>query len=168
MNPTEEHWQNPDDFEDDAMPKTPPDIQAIVAQSVEQRGYWRLWTVDNLLARHVCKLIEEASEAAECIYLPLPLKLAVKLVGWLARVYFDDSKFWLPSAGSPEWRQRRARYEHALPSLQKELADCQVVLFSAAEAISKAQPVSAKPRFRIAYEALKKSRLDVSRGVRKE
>ena len=123
--------------------------QTIVAANVAARGYADGWTAEQFVARQLAKLTEELGESLDQID---------GLDAWA-----DEN--WL-TVGYDAGRAARAQFDVReawggvyLPNpdaLRAELADMQVVLFAAAQALD----------FNIAQAAIDKSAADVARGVR--
>jgi hypothetical protein len=106
-----------------------PPPQQIVADNVRERGYYqdgsgRYWLDFELACRQICKMLEEVAEAAKYVWLPWPLRLAVRIAGALARWYFDKEAPW----------HRACLGEYDILSFKGELSDMQVVLFVAGDA----------------------------------
>lgn len=129
--------------------------QERVYQSVSDRGYTRNWTDDQFLARQLAKLTEEVAEAVGGVAVDAwtPTQDWLEQLHWAgqsARAAFDDAEMW-DNAGP----------EDAV-ALRKELADCQVVLFCAAQALARHTGES----FDVVTAAVEKATADVTRGVR--
>ena len=124
--------------------------QTIVAANVAARGYMAGWTREQFVARQLCKMTEELAEAARQI---TPSTYEHRRLGdWLealqdagiaARLAFDERSEWTGLI-------------HISRLAPSELADMQVVLFAAAQALD----------FDIVQAAIDKSSQDVARGVR--
>ena len=124
--------------------------QQIVAANVAARGYRDGWTQEQFVARQLAKLQEEVSEAAISI---CTINSPKKLRRWImesvragirARYAFDTPELWRnTSVVDPD-------------ALRSELADMQVVILAAAQALD----------FDVVQAAIDKSSADVARGVR--
>lgn len=120
--------------------------QEIVAANVAARGYRDGWTAEQFVARQLCKLTEELSEALACMSDPGWHHYwtdDAHMAGRLAREDFDRKVLW-------------DTVEIDADTLRAELADMQVVLFAAAAALE----------FDVVQSAIDKSGADVARGVR--
>lgn len=126
--------------------------QERVARSVEQRGYYSGWTDEELVNRHAAKLLEETVECAEEAWLPWWVRLSARLTGALARRAFDRRRV---------WERTRPKNSEAHARFQKELADVQVVLLSAASI-----PNVGHLPFNVIAAAVAKADADRARGVR--
>lgn len=124
--------------------------QEIVAANVATRGYANGWTDIQFAARQIAKAVEELAEAANHITGPAHFHAThywlndLKDAGIAARIQFDQPLHW-----------RDIGIDN-IEKLQRELADVQVVLFAAAQALD----------FDVAQAAIEKSSADVARGVR--
>ena len=126
--------------------------QEIVAANVAARGYRDGWTVDQFVARQLAKLQEELGEAIEHTdcndelhnRLFILLSNNATMAGERGKAAFDDKRCW------------DGVMIRGLDALRAELADMQVVLFAAAQALD----------FDIVQAAVDKSSQDVARGVR--
>ena len=137
--------------------------QHEVFELVKARGYLDDWTVAQFLCRQVVKLQEELAE--------LSIKALPNLGAWRQYANFQQSAGALASARFDEprersidyWRDsaRRVSNVSRIMEIREELADMQVVLFCAAEAVS----LMMEP-FDVAEVALEKAKDDVERGVR--
>lgn len=126
-------------------------VQEAVFKSVEARGYVKGWTEEQFFGRQVCKLLEELGELSRYARLP-GLLSGILALGYRARGVFDDRKAWErlgPGAGYA-------------PEMEEELADLQVVLFCAAEAVGRMRG----ERFDLVEAAMRKAGKDVERLVR--
>lgn len=124
--------------------------QEIVAANVAARGYRDGWTAEQFVARQLAKLTEELSEVVCDVAFPssntrgVDWRVSVSMAGLSGRWLFDDRPAWENiSLDDPD-------------AIRAELADMQVVLFAAAQALD----------FDIAQAAIDKSSADVARGVR--
>lgn len=123
--------------------------QKRIYEAIEARGYLGDWTRDELIGRHLLKLIEEASELVGAVEVPGSATFWPWHNLWKAaersRVLFDkgDKSTW-------------AGLEIDQEILKKELADCAVVLFSLAQVVG----------FDLLQAAVEKAERDVKRGVR--
>lgn len=136
------------------------EIQNLVAEAIEQRGYRKDWTDAQFLARQIAKLQEELAEMAyhvrDDVYAgddQTELELRIQTAGSRAKAYFDGN--WFHTAGlrddSVETRE----------AIKSEAADCLVVLFNIAAVI---EQITGEP-FDLVTAALQKARSDVKRGV---
>ena len=130
--------------------------QQEVYDAVAARGYTEGWTDGQFVARQLCKLTEELDEATLHIHLP-DSRLSwgrwlfhLSNAGISARDEFDNKDRW-----NDAWISD-------LEALRSELADLQVVLFCAAEALARA---TGEP-FDVVQKAKEKALADVERGVR--
>ena len=128
--------------------------QEIVAANVAARGYANGWTAEQFVARQLCKMTEELGEASDQIVSTASVSPISRNVLW-----------WIDKLGDAERRARIAfdnpadwcNFKFSDPdALRSELADMQVVLFAAAEALG----------FDVVQAAIEKSSKDVERGVR--
>ena len=123
--------------------------QTIVAANVAARGYRDGWTAEQFVARQLAKMTEELAECATGALVTnpgyLPSWLAVLSdAGILAHKAFDRLDVWQNvSLVNPD-------------ALRSELADMQVVILAASEALG----------FDVLQAAIDKSSADVARGVR--
>ena len=127
-----------------------PTPQQRVYKNVSARGYTGDWTREELIGRHILKLVEEVQETADNLTTPgadtyWPWKNLAKAAE-RSKVLFDarDEITW-PGLEIDE------------DGLKKELTDCLVVVLSLAEVIG----------FDVIQSAIDKSTADVARGVRK-
>ena len=137
--------------------------QREVFELVKARGYLDDWTLAQFLCRQVVKLQEELAELTETA---LP-----NTGGWRdelrATLYAGNKarhRFDLPRETSlPRWRDAAGRVSGAgrVGKVREELADLQVVLFCAAQAVS----LMCGP-FDVVEAALEKAEGDVGKGVR--
>jgi len=142
--------------------------QQATAGLVAQRGYQKGYTPSAFLARQALKAIEEIAELGTAIAQSLQSNTQqgraeiTSLAAFLgetqphaqkARIMFDANIF--------EGKPIQIAPAH-LETIAAELADLQVVLYCAAEALDKlGRPTD------LAEEALQKARNDVARGVRR-
>jgi len=121
--------------------------QEIVAANVAARGYRDGWTVEQFVARQLAKLTEELAEATACVSDPGWRHLWRDMLfeaGAYVREDFDRPMLWdTITVRDPG-------------TLRAELADMQVVIFAAAEALG----------LDVVQAAIDKSAADVVRGVR--
>ena len=137
-----------------------PDIQRLVFENIQKRGYVDGYDPATLLRRQVCKLIEEIAEVEQ--HSPLSeVGDDLQAVGQKARRLFDDKEEW-------EYVSLHAKVtDSQAAGLAKELADMQVVLFVASEVL--AQIMGEGPngeRYSVLAAAFNKSIGDIKRGVR--
>lgn len=131
------------------------EVQADVALAVERRGYRDGWREESFLARQVAKFVEELGELMMLIYprgrdfLP-KWKEDLLISATRARLAFDDVEDW-----------ERAEVGD-LEAIKGELADLQVVLFCAAQAVGEL----CGDGFDVVEAARQKALGDVERGVR--
>jgi NTP pyrophosphatase (non-canonical NTP hydrolase) len=125
--------------------------QERIYKAIEARGYVGDWTRDELIGRHLLKLIEEMGETAATIAVPgadifWPWK-KLSLAAERSRVLFDhgDKRTW-------------EGIEIDMDALKREMADCAVVLFSLAQVVG----------IDLVAVAMEKATADVSRGVRRQ
>lgn len=124
--------------------------QEIVAANVAARGYKNGWTDEQFAARQLAKAVEELAEAANHVIGPAHFHAThywlndLKDAGIAARIQFDQPLHWR-DIGIDD-----------IAKLRRELADVQVVLLAAAQALD----------FDIIQAAIHKSGADVERGVR--
>lgn len=134
-----------------------PSPQETVYTAVVERGYREGWTAEQFVARQAVKLVEEVAEIAEALILPPAILGQILRVGEDAGNVFDrvkDTRVW-----------EDATIVDML-ALQKELADAQVVLFCAAEALNEVLNKHGEERFDVVAAAQAKAMADVTRGVR--
>lgn len=124
--------------------KTPQDA---VVESVDRRGYRKGWTDEEFLARQLVKLLEELGELADCMILPQRVRNLLLPAAAKAKALFDNKEIW---SGS-RWRSEKDELNAV-----KELADMQVVMFCAADAMQ----VDASA------QAVSKAKKDAKRGTR--
>ena len=115
------------------------------------RGYRDGWTPEQFVARQIAKLAEELAEASWYIDGEVDGELmnAIRVAGRLARQAFDNKELWKGDIVFVD-------------GIESELADCQVVLYNAAEGLTE---ITGKA-FDISGEALRKAKSDKKRGVR--
>lgn len=137
--------------------------QREVFELVKARGYLDDWTLGQFLCRQVVKLQEELAELTESALPNTPgwrgeLR-ATLYAGNKARHRFDLS--WETSL--QHWRDAAKHVSNVsrIMEIREELADLQVVLFCAAQAIS----LILEP-FDVVEAALEKAEGDVEKGVR--
>jgi hypothetical protein len=142
--------------------------QQLVCELVQRRGYREGWTASEFLVRNVIKLQEELAELTG-VSLPRIGTFnnygpALMLVGVVARTVFDAPK----DDFDVEWAatNERLRDPKWIDAIGQELADMQVVLFCAAEALSSLYERQDAEPFDLIEAALKKAAADVDRGVR--
>jgi len=121
--------------------------QDAVVDCVDKRGYRKGWTDEEFLARQLVKLLEELGELAECMILPQNARNLLVSAGKEAKALFDNEEIW---AGS-KWRDEKSQLNAV-----KEVADMQVVLFCAADAM----------QVDSSAQAASKAKKDVERGTR--
>lgn len=128
--------------------------QQLVFDSTVRRGYLTGWSMIEFAARQVVKAIEELAELSTTVGAQdshvQDLLSKMQDVGNLARLVFDDSRI--------KWD---CDIDH--DAFCKELADLQVTVFNAAEAIAKASDTP----YNSARAAVEKAHADIKRGVRK-
>lgn len=137
-----------------------PDIQRIVFENIQKRGYVDGYDPAVLLRRQVCKLIEELAEVEQ--HSPLSgVGDDLQTVGQKARELFDNKQEW-------EWVRLYAKVtDSQAAGLAKELADMQVVLFVAAECLANIMGEGPNgERYSVLAAAFSKSIGDIKRGVR--
>jgi len=120
-----------------------------VAANVAARGYRDGWDFEQFVARQLAKLTEELGESLDQIgglewWDDLQWLTPGSDAGLKARRVFDDKAAW------------ESVYLKDLDKLRAELADMQVVIFAAAEALG----------LDVVQAAIDKSAADVVRGVR--
>lgn len=129
--------------------------QQAVYKNIEKRGYYNSFLPDQLLARHIAKLQEEASEAAVTLMdndlHAWPFDIQHRILKDVARLNFDKG----------DWALYELPGSFDIETLKNELADVQVVLFSIAELINQHHTP-----FDVVAAAEAKSAADISRGVR--
>lgn len=126
--------------------------QEIVAEAVRERGYRDGWTPAEFLARQLMKLQEELAEAAALVNIKGQdggWRYDAAHAGMRARLAFDRAQPLSVAVADPT-------------KLRTELADIQVVLFNAAEALS----FLLEDFFDIEDAAIEKATSDITRGVR--
>lgn len=123
--------------------------QRTIYQAIESRGYVGDWTRDELIGRHLLKLIEETGELADAINVPGSINYwpwhKLGKAAERSRLLFDYSS-------RRDWQGLTVNEE----LLAKELTDCAVVLFSFAELIG----------LDLVQAAVDKATADIERGVR--
>ena len=128
------------------------EAQEAIFESLVARGYTFGLSTEQLTARQVCKLVEEACEAAK--HVEGFSGATDALIGKLhdaVRAEFDDLA---------RWRQYGRIRSYA--GLKAELPDVAVTLANAAEALTWADEYS----FDVMAAAVDKATADVTRGVR--
>ncbi len=125
-------------------------LQARVYNAVEKRGYVAGWTPVRFIARQVAKLAEEVAELAAAMLLPGVMQGYIQESGRIARGRFDVATPW------------RAVKLLDAEQAAAELADCQVVIFAAAEALRRSGLVK---DFDVLAAAVAKAEADVTRGT---
>ncbi len=128
--------------------------EQFVFEAVKARGYLEGYSVDQLLARQVCKLVEELGEAAK--HVKMPVWAYLEQAARDSRIAFD-----LP----PAWTYAAVRDRE---QLVKELTDMQVVL-NVCEGLLNVLPEEGWEGFTpvsLQALALAKAQDDISRGVR--
>lgn len=130
--------------------------QGQVLANVTDRGYHDDWTPRQFLLRQFVKLVEEVCELFLAAPWPLGpefhrLRDLVAETGQQAKLVFDDGELWGQPVGKLNYRR-----------LCGEMADCLVVLFSAAGTVGRIR----RRRFDLIWAAMGKSEDDVQRGVR--
>jgi NTP pyrophosphatase (non-canonical NTP hydrolase) len=128
------------------------EAQGAIFEALVARGYTAGLTAEQLTARQVCKLLEEACEAARHVegFSGQTDELIATLHD-AARAEFDDLKRW----------QSYGRIR-SYAGLKDELPDVAVTLANTAEALTWADEYA----FDVMAAAVKKSTEDVRRGVR--
>jgi len=132
--------------------------QALVAASIEARGYREGWDPQEFAARQCCKLMEELAELLKAVCDKGPTSYHVWAFflsegGRLARGAFDGPReLW--------WKDDQVQVD--APQAMKELADLQVVVFCLAQVLGE---LAGQP-FDIVRAAIEKAETDVGRGVR--
>lgn len=134
-----------------------PSPQETVYTAVVERGYREGWTAEQFVARQAVKLVEEVAEIAEALILPPAILGQILRVGEDAGNVFDRGK---------DTRVWEGATIVDMQALQKELADAQVVLFCAAEALNEVLNKHGEERFDVVAAAQAKATADVMRGVR--
>jgi len=124
--------------------KTPQDA---VVDCVDKRGYRKGWTDEEFLARQLVKLLEELGELAECMILPQQVRNLLVPASREAKVLFDNKEIW----SGARWRGEKDKINAV-----QEIADMQVVLFCAADAM----------KVDSSAQAASKAQKDVERGTR--
>ncbi|GAF76757.1 unnamed protein product, partial [marine sediment metagenome] len=122
--------------------------QDAVVDCVDKRGYRKGWTDEEFLARQLVKLLEELGELAECMILPQNVRNLLLPAAAEAKTLFDNKEIWKGS----KWRSDGDKLNAV-----KEIADMQVVLFCAADAM----------QVDSSAQAASKAKKDVERGTRK-
>jgi len=127
--------------------------QTFVYSRVKARGYVDGWTQEQFVGRNLFKLAEELGEAVRCTHIgdyhtgathnKFTCALEIIGTGEFASRQFDECQGWRVAIPDPD-------------ALRSELADLQVVLFCAAEALG----------LDIVRAATEKAARDVERGVR--
>ena len=130
----------------------PVTIQEQVAQAVAARGYREGWTAEQFLTRQLLKLVEESGEASSWVQDDAAGFFQALAASFNAKRAFDSGvSYRMVRDFIPRWRE-----------FAKELADIQVVLMCAAQALSE---MTGEP-FDVAQAALDKATADVGRGRR--
>jgi len=129
--------------------------QEQVYNAVAERGYTKGYTDEQFAGRQIAKLLEEVAEVAEHLrggsdLIPFFVTLS-RSAGVSARDAFDNNGYTWSGA-----------YITDPQSMIGELVDVQVVLFCAAEALSR----MTGNKFDIVDLAKRKAQADVERGVR--
>jgi hypothetical protein len=130
------------------------EAQEAIFESLVARGYTEGLTAEKLTARQVCKLLEEACEAARHVegFSGQTDELIANLHD-AARAEFDDLARW----------QSYGRIR-SYAGLRAELPDVAVTLANSAEALTWADEYA----FDVMAEGVKKAAADVMRGRRNE
>ena len=129
--------------------------QQQVYNAVAERGYTEGWTDEQFVGRQVAKLLEEGAEVAECLRRELVTTpffvILARGAGLAAREAFDNN--------GETWDTAHITDPDKMIG---ELADVLVVLFCAAEGLSR----MTGRKFDIVELAKRKALADVERGVR--
>lgn len=133
-------------------------FQQVLRDYVAERGYRDGYTAEQYLRRQALKLVEETAElvAALGALAPADVRVAMEHAARAAREWFD--------AGYPagETEPPAALDAEALEHVADELADVQVVVFVAAEALTEIRGKQCD----IVRRAVWKAAMDRRRGVR--
>lgn len=128
--------------------------QRDVFMSTVKRGYLGRWSIVEFAVRQVAKAMEELAELSESVLVSdtrvKGLFAEMQKIGEMARAVFDDE--------TVNWRSG-VDYD----KFCEELADLQVVVFNAADAVA----IAANTPYSSAVAAVEKARADIERGVRK-
>ncbi len=129
------------------------EAQVETADHVAARGYRNGWTLEQFVCRQIAKLQEELAEAEHLTIVSggWLLSQAMMRAGETARLTFDNKNAWQGEIVivDPE-------------ALRDELADVQVVLLNLASAV---EELTGR-HYDVVHEAVRKSKVDVTRGVR--
>lgn len=136
--------------------------QDAVCNAVEKRGYREGFSDVQFLARNIAKLMEELGELSELVLdnedflgYHTEYQWHILQAAKVSRKYFDDKDYWRQAA-------LVGNGINTIEKIKSEAADCQVVLFNIAGAISRLTG----EKYDIARAAAQKSVADVKRGVR--